>query len=80
MKYLQEIINTLEDALKDYNKALYLSDKRRIDQIRTKVQIQLDSLPQEYLYLHCKKTSYNHSRLEDDLPDLIDELKLRLLQ
>lgn len=78
MKYLQEIINTLEDALKDYNKALYLSDKRRIDQIRTKVQIQLNSLPQEYLYLDCKKTFYNHSRLEDDLPDLIDELKFRL--
>ncbi|MBQ3324709.1 MAG: hypothetical protein IJG81_07695 [Muribaculaceae bacterium] len=75
---LQEKISLLEKAIKEYNDASFFHDQKKMDDKRNEVLCILFDLPDEFLYLESKKTFYNHARLEDDLPDLIEELKARL--
>ena len=75
---LQETINLLEEALKEYNEASYLSNQRRVDEIRTRVQCILSRVPDEYLYIKSKDVYFNDAFFESDMPDLIDELKKKM--
>lgn len=72
---LQSIIQELKGALEEYNEASFLNDNERMEKLRTRVLCILKKMPSEYSYLESKGTSFNASRLEDDLPDLIFELK-----
>ena len=77
MRYidLQETINLLEKALKEYNEASYLANQGMIDKLRIRVQCILSRLPEEYSYIKSKNVSFNDALFESDLPDLINELK-----
>lgn len=77
---LQEKINLLEEALKEYNEASYLSDQRRVDKICIRVQCILSRLPDEYLYIKSKDVYFNDAFFESDLPDIIEILKKKLVQ
>lgn len=77
---LQEKINLLEEALKEYNEASYLSDQGMIDMLRTRVQCILSRLPDEYLYIKSKDVYFNDAFFESDLPDLIEVLKKKIVQ
>lgn len=77
---LQEKINLLEEALKEYNAASYLSDQGMIDMLRTRVQCILSRLPDEYLYIKSKDVYFNDAFFESDLPDLIEVLKKKIVQ
>lgn len=77
---LQEKINILEEALKEYNAASYLSDQGMIDMLRTRVQCILSRLPDEYLYIKSKDVYFNDAFFESDLPDLIEVLKKKIVQ
>lgn len=75
---IQSIIQLLRKAQDEYNEASYLHDDERMEKLRIRVNNILLNMPDEYSYLESKGTSFNASRLEDDLPDLIDELEERL--
>ena len=77
---LQETINMLEIALKEYNEASYLSNQRRVDKICIRVQCILSRLPDEYLYIKSKDVYFNDAFFESDLPDIIEILKKKLVQ
>lgn len=77
---LQENINLLEEALKEYNEASFLSDQGMIDMLRTRVQCILSRLPDEYLYIKSKDVYFNDAFFESDLPDLIEVLKKKIVQ
>ena len=75
---LQETINLLIEALKEYKEASCLSNKGIVDNQRTRVQCILSRLPDEYLYIKSKDVYFNDAFFESDLPDLIEVLKNRL--
>lgn len=77
---LQENINLLEEALKEYNEASFLSNQVMVDNLRIRAQNILSKLPEEYSYIKSKNVSFNDAFFESDLPDIIDELKKKLDQ
>ncbi len=77
---LQETIGLLEEALKEYNEASYLSNQRKVEEISTRVKCILMRLPDQYLYIKSKDVYFNDAFLESDLPDIIELLKKKLEQ
>lgn len=75
---LQETINLLEEAYKEYKEASYLSNQRKVDEIRTRVQCIISRLPDEYLYIKSKDVYFNDAFFESDLPDIIEDLKKKI--
>ncbi len=77
---LQETINLLIEALKEYKEASCLSNKGIVDNLRTRVQCILSRLPDEYLYINSKDVYFNDAFIESDMSDIIEELKNKLVQ
>lgn len=75
---LQETINLLEEAFKEYKEASCLSILRKVDEIRTRVLCIISRLPDEYLYIKSKDVYFNDAFFESDLPDLIEDLKTKI--